>query len=195
MRIDYYLNGNPAAYKSETIKFKVKNPVQALEVKNGGTQTVVDRQGGNANQEVALAQFFNLKDYQNVDIWTSTGNITNAEQADLTRYGITALTRGGILTGYQPILLPSAVTLEKAYYNSNPSVDIKNNLPQFTSATVVANAAGSAVARWNNSGATTITQAITLEYRVKVHNKFNDGQDGKASDVEKIIKIVVNPNI
>src|SRR5690606_41735564 len=86
----------------------------------------------------------------------------------------------------------SAVTLDRAYYNSNPSVDISGSLPATTSVSIV-NVAGSATARWTNSGANTITQPITLVFKIKVANRYNDGLNNNLSDIEQEVKVVVNP--
>src|SRR5690606_963524 len=130
---------------------------------------------------------------RNVVLWDfdHTAPVTHTVNAEyLDRYGITAL--GG--TTATPTVDPASVTLTKAYYNANPATDIKSVLPQFTYAEVVANGDGSAVLRWRNEGANTITQAITLEYTVKVSNRYNNGSvSDSAGEITKVIKVVVNP--
>ncbi|RZF62489.1 hypothetical protein [Sphingobacterium corticibacterium] len=193
VRVDYFLNANPVAYKSETIDVRFKNPVKTLEIEQNGTTQVTDKQGGNNNQDVDIRQFLKLTDYRNVVLWDfdHTAPVTHTVNSEyLNRYGITAL--GGTAT--TPTVDPASVTLTKAYYNANPGTDIKNILPQFTFAEVVAGGNGSAVLRWRNDGANTITQAITLEYTVTVENRYNDGSvSSSANDITKVIKVVVNP--
>lgn len=192
VQVRYYLNGNPTSFKTENIKVRFKNPVKNVTAKNNATGNVTDKRNGASNQDIDLRQFITLKDYNNVTIWDYTGNVaTNVANSNLiTRYGIAAL---GNAFG-SPALSTSAVQLVKAYYNSNPSQDIKTSLPANTAA-IVANVSGSAVARWVNTGANTITQPITLVYKITLANRYNDGRNGdSANDIEQEVKIVVNPN-
>src|SRR5690606_2714826 len=130
IRIEYYLNGNPEPFKTEDVLVRFKNPVQELEVLNNGQASVTDKQNGNNNQDVPLKNFFRLKDYTNVVIWQADNPITTAQNTLLTRYGVQGLGRNIFNTS---VLAPTAVSFERAYYNDSPTVDIKNNLPQFTS--------------------------------------------------------------
>src|SRR5690606_5648770 len=193
VRVDYFLNANPVPYKSETIDVRFKNPVKTLEVEQSGTAQVTDKQGGNNSQDVDIRRFLKIADYRNVVLWDFDHTSAAAHKVNteyLSRYGISAL--GGTTT--TPTVNPASVTLTKAYYNSNPATDIKNILPQFTFAEVGTNGDGSAVLRWRNEGANTITQAITLEYTITVSNRYNNGSvSNSASDITKVIKVVVNP--
>ena len=194
VRVDYFLNGNTKAFKSETIDVRFKNPVKTLELQQAATANVVDKKEGNNNQDVDIRQFLQLTDYRNVVIWDfdhtpAAQHKVNSEY--LERYGITALAG----TASTPVVNPASVQLTKAYYNDAPSTDIKGVLPQFTFAEVVADANGSAVLRWRNEGANTITKAITLEYTVTVSNTYNNGSaTDSAKDIKKVVKVVVKPN-
>ncbi|PRD56986.1 collagen-like triple helix repeat-containing protein [Sphingobacterium gobiense] len=191
VRVNYYLNGNPVPFKTESIPVRFKNPVKTLVLKNNGTATVTDKQGGNNNQDLALRNFIRVEDYQGVTLFNYQGvlNTNNAyDNTRLQRYGITVF--GG--SAVNPTLSTSAVTLDRAYYNSNPSVDISGSLPATTSVSIV-NVGGSAAARWTNNGANTITQPITLVFKIKVANRYNDGLNNNLSDIEQEVKVVVNP--
>lgn len=193
VNVNYYLNGNPTAFKTETIPVRFKNPVRAILAKNNATGTVTDKANGSSTQDIDLRQFIELQDYQGVTIWKDggIGTISNSMKTLLDRYGVIGLDRNILGT---PTLATGQVTPVKAFYTSDAS-ESAITLPANTSFTVVTGTNNQTYARWINSGATTITQGITLVYEIKIPNRYNDGSAPNSNkDIVQEVRIKVLPN-
>lgn len=195
VNVNYYLNGNPTAFKTEQIPVKFKTPVRAIIAKNGATGSVTDKASGSNTQDIDLRQFIEIKDYRGVTIWENggLGTISTSMKTLLDRYGVVGLDRS---TTGRPTLAAAQVTPVKAFYTGDAS-ETAITPPASTNFTVVAGTGldVATYARWTNSGATTITQGITLVYEIRIPNRYNDGTaPNSASDIIQEVRINVLPN-
>lgn len=193
IKVDYFLNGNAKAYKTEYIPVRFKNPVQAIDLLNNGTATLVDKQGGNNTQSYDVRNLLRLSDKDGVAIWNNVG--TNAYNTTLlSRYGISGFT-GNVAW---PQVAASSVTFDRAYYTATN--EPLATLPAFTSTSVsfpnTILDRGTYI-NWHNTGANSITESITLVYKVTITNRYNDGAAAHLDtnkDTVKEVKVVINPN-
>jgi hypothetical protein len=199
VKLEYFLNDNSAAYKTEYIPVRFKNPVRAITLKSNGAASLTDKNSGNNVQTYDVRNLFSLTDKDGVSIWNYADGAANIYNTTLiNQYGLTVLSGNGgasgtASAGANPTIAASAVEFVKAYYASDATQTALTQLPQFTSQAVVVSGNATNIV-WTNSGANSITQDIVLVYKLKLHNRYNDAQDNNAVDVEKEIKITIKPN-
>lgn len=184
---------NGATYKTENFNVKFVNPVKPIDLRVAYRQMKDKEVSGSNTSTFDLRRAISLSTFNNDLIYLFDG-LTNANSVNNTNlksaYGISTATNGIANTlSITPYRLTHA-SFVGAY------AGVITNTAGHTALTLNSGATATVSgdnAVWTNNGAN-LQQPITLVYKVKVHNKWNQGQTATIDEVEKLVYIVVNPN-
>ena len=184
---------NGAVYKTENFNVKFVNPVKPIDLRTPYRAMKDKEVSGSNTSTFDLRRAISISTFNNDLIYlfdglTSSNNVNNANLKSA--YGIST-TNNGIANTLS--ITPYRLT-DASFVGAYAGI-ITNNAGH-TALTLQSGATATVSgdnAVWTNNGAN-LQQPITLVYKVKVHNKWNQGQAQTIDEVEKLVYIVVNPN-